>query len=680
MLDTPMAGVTITDDDHGGSWVDLGPSRESQFESGDHYSNLAEDLGDDVLGVIASDLLRDIEDDDRSRSEWLQMREKALGLLGIKIAPPRSDSSSGGAPFEGMSSYQDGALLEACVRFQANAIGELLPAAGPVKVHNEGAPIQQNDMLADALEKAVNNFLTVGSPEYVPDHDRMFFQVGWSGAGIVKGYHCPLRRRPVIESIDAKDLIVSDQATDLDSAQRVTHVIKMNKPTLIRMQIAGAYREIDLSPPERNPTVVDTKIEQLQGISKTASRPEEIDRTIYECYCDYEIPGHEHKHKGKETGLPLPYKITIDKASRKILEIRRNWKEDDEDCRKRTTFVMYEYARAFGLWPLGLMHLMGNTVNGITAAFRIAIDNGMIGNFPYWIYAKTGSGQDKNDFRAGPGQGIPFVCDANSKISDKIMPAPRVPLDPAFMQVVTQLKTDVSRIGGTAEMQVGEGNQQAPVGTTIALIEQATKVEGAAHKRMHQAQGKEFRMLRELLQEDPEALWRHTGKPPYNADTIITALNDYDLIPQADPNVSSHMMRMSKAEAAKQLVMAGPQLWDIKSVTEWYCDQIGIPEMKRFMLQNPQMQQSPQGAPALGADNGARALAAIASQKMKSADAAQDRQLKAVEMAQKAHDAAQDRALQVQEHQTDLAKELVIHPLSQAIVNNLNPVNPEIPQ
>jgi hypothetical protein len=682
MLDSfSPSRVTITDDGEGGSFVDLGPDRTPP-ETSEHDQNLAEIIPDNILGEIAASLLDDIEADDRSRAEFLTMRDNGIGLLGLKINPPRSDISAGGAPFEGLSTFQDSALLEACVRFQANARGELLPATGPVKVQNAGEPVQQNDLMADALEKAINEFVTVGSPEYIPDHDRGFFQCGWSGLFLVKGFHCPLRLRPVVDSIDCKDIIISADVVDIQSAARVTQVIRMSKSTLIRMQIAGAYRDVDLAPATDEKTLVDMRIENISGVKKEqSSKPDKNDRTIYECYADYDIPGFEHEMDGRETGLPLPYRFVIDKASRKILEVRRNWKEGDEQCKKRRTFVAYPFVPAFGFFPLGLMNLMGNSTNAVTAAFRVAIDNGMINNFPYWLYAK-GANQDKNDFRAGPGQGIPVNVPANARLADMFMPAPTKSLDPAFVQIMQMVKQDNQRIGGSADLQIGEGNQNAPVGTTIALIEQATKIMDAVHKRLHQAQAEEFRMLRELLQEDPEALWRWNGKRPYNADVLIEALNDYELIPQADPNVSSHMMRMTKAEAVKQTVMAAPQLHDVKAAAEWYYRQIGVPEACNFLLQVPAQPQPPQGLPAPNADNGARAMATVATAKMKEQGAQQDRALKVheisqkaaidaqtldlkrQELAQRAQDAAADRAQRALEHRMDLAKELIIHPAS----------------
>jgi hypothetical protein len=652
----------------GGIWIEVGDNLDAP-ETSEHDENLAEIIPDSVLNSLASDILEEIENDDQSRKEWLSMREKAIGLLGIKLADPKSSPVDGGAPMEGMSTYQDSALLEASMRFQANARGELLPAGGPIKVYNEGAPTQQNDDQAEALEKAANRFLTVTATEYVPDTDRLFFQVGWSGAGFKKGYHCPIRRRPVIESIDAKDLIVSNEATDIDGASRVTHVIKMSKTVLIRMQIAGAYRDVDLDTPVEESTSVDKKIASTQGISKTQNKPGNVDRTIYECYADRDIPGFEHELNGRRTGLPIPYKITIDKSSRKILEVRRNWKEGDEQCMKRKTFVMYPFIPAFGFYPLGLMHCLGNTTNIITAAMRILIDAGMYGNFNAFVYAKQGQGQDKSDFRVGPGQGIAFNLGPGEKIADKLMPLPTKPIDAAFIQFIEGIRATAQRLGGTAEVQVGEGNQQAPVGTTIALIEQAQKVMSAVHKRLHQAQSEEFRMLQELLREDPEALWRNQPNPPANAQLIEAALNNYELIPQADPNIPSHMVRMAKAEAAKQLVSQSPDLWDVKGAIEWFCDQVGIPDLKRFLI-GP---QPPQQQPAQPDPNLIRAQSALQIQHMKSSDAAQDRQLQAQELAHRMQDAEANRQARVTEQKLELARELVVHPGAQQVIANENP-------
>ena len=497
---------TNQEDEDGGVWIDISDGDyEFPLDSSSHYKNLAEIIPEHILSSISANLLRDIEDDNQSRQEWLQMRDQAIGLLGLKIQQPKTDINSSSAPFEGMSSFQSGELLEACVRFQANARGELLPSGGPVKVYVESQSSQQKDLLAEALEKAVNAFLTIGSPEYVPDTDKLFFQLALSGAAFKKGFHDPIKRRPVIQSIDAKDLIVSAQASDIDTATRVTQIVEMDFTTFRRMQIAGAYRDIELlAPTEKEKTVVDNRIENLQGIKKTNSisaSPFQQDRILYECYVDYDIPGLEHKIKGKETGLPLPYKVVLDKSSRQILEIRRNWKEDDEQCNKRKTFIMYPFIFGMSFWPLGFMHLMGNTTNAITAAFRIALDSGMINNFPMWVYAKAAKSQDKNDFRCGPGQAIAWNVDTGGKISDSLMAMPTKPFDPAFMQIIQSLKQDVQRIGGTAELQVGEGRQDAPVGTTIALVEQAVKIISAVHKRLHQAQAEEFRMLRDFFKK-----------------------------------------------------------------------------------------------------------------------------------------------------------------------------------
>lgn len=666
--------VLVTDDDGGNTVVEFNPhfdfgDDEGEGSESDHNANLAEECGEDVLTAIASQLLLEIEEDDRSRSEWLQVREKALGMLGLKIQPPRGDVGTGGAPMEGMSSYQDSALLEAAIRFQSNARGELLPSGGPLKVENGGAPIQQNDAQAEALEKAGNEFLTVTATEYVPDTDRLFFQVGWAGCAFKKGFHCAIRRRPVIESVDAKDLIISNQATDIDNACRITHVIKMSKSVLIRMQIAGAYRDVKLiAAPTQDENSVDRKIASIQGVKPSTSLPENIDRTLYECYCDLDIPGYEHKLNGKVTGLPIPYKVTVDKASRQILEIRRNWKEGDEQCIKRRTFVMYPFIPWIGFYPLGLMHILGNATQAITSALRIILDNGMFSNFPGFIYNKAGGGQDKNDFRVAPGTGIAVNAPVGGKLSDNIMPLPYKPTDAAYVAFVEQLKENTSRLGGTAEIQVGEGNHEAPVGTTISLIEQAQKVMSAVHKRLHQAQAEELKMFQELLQEDPEALWRHKGKPPFNEQILRDALENYELVPRADPNIPSHMVRMAKAEALKQLVTLSPDQWDIKSVTEFYLDQIGLSDAKQFLIP-PQPPQQPQVDPAAAA----KAQSAVAVQGMKNAAGAQDRQLKVMELQQKAQSDAAERQSRETVQKLQLAKELAIHPLSQGIIENQNP-------
>lgn len=544
-------------------------------------ANLADKLGDGELETIASDLLEGILRDEDSRKEWLETRAMGITLLGLKLEKPRSDAGSSQAPLEGMSTVRHPLLLEATVAFQATARGELLPAAGPVKVRNDSTvpptdimqtsasqeladSLQGKDELAQALERDLNHYLTSTASEYVPDTDRMLFYVGFGGDGFKKVYNCPLRNRPVSESIDAEDLIVSNAAVDLYNCSRVTHRIRMRKSVLRRMQILGVYRDIDLSPPQvTTQTVVDKKKEEIAGFRAIDKRPEDRDYEVYESYCELDIDQFAPK-KFKGKGLPLPYRVTIERESRKILDIRRNWDEKDKECMAKRFFVQFPFIRGLGFYGLGYVHLLGNTTNALTGSWRMMLDAGMFASFPGFLYAKGAGRQNSNQFRVPPGGGIGVDIGVQGDIRQAIMALPYKEVGPSFTSFMTHVEELGQRLGATANIGVGEGKQDAPVGTTLALIEQSTKVIDSAHKRLHAAQSEEFKLLKERFREDPEAFWRHNKRPTiqWKKEQFLDALNSNELVPVADPNNPTSLHRIAKAMAIKTLQQAAPDLYD----------------------------------------------------------------------------------------------------------------------
>lgn len=576
----PSLSVELPD---GGVVISFGRAGAGRGEDddGDFDENLAEKLNESVLSTIAEDLLQGIDADIRSREEWLRQRADGLDLLGLKVDGPRTDVSGSSAPLEGMSNVRHPLLLEAVLRFQANATAELLPADGPVKIRVDdvsgtGSPTEDRDEdeQAEQLETDFNYYLTTTASEYYPDTDRMLLMVGFGGCGFKKVYHCPLRRRPVSESVDAKDLIVSHGATDLQNAARVTHQVTMLPNVVKRMQIMGAYRDVALgSPPLQMPDAVDLKVDEIQGTqAQTTFREQDQPRTIYECYCQIDVPGYEHTDKdGEVTGLPLPFKVTIDKDARTVLEIRRNWKQDDENQEARQTFVKYSFVPGLGFYDIGLLHILGNTTVAVTAAWREMLDAGTFANFPGFLFAKQAGRQNTNEFRIAPGSGAP-IDTGGQPIGQAVMPLPYKEAGPGMMALVKEISETGQRVGGTAETNVGEGRADAPVGTTIALIEQATKIMSAVHKRLCQAQGREFVLLKELFEEDPESFWRFDKRKrkanafQWDVDRFRRALENNDLRPAADPNTSSHMMRVMKATAVKQLQQANPELYNDREV------------------------------------------------------------------------------------------------------------------
>lgn len=602
---------------------------ENDRDKGDWFANLAEEIDPLERSRIAEDLLRGIRDDEESRKQWLDTRESFIKMLGIEVEVPGLQGASDGAPVEGMSKVRHPLLLEAVLRFQANARSEMLPTDGPVKVRDDNSFSTTNeDLLADALARDMNHYLTVVATEYYPDTDRMYLRLGLGGTMFKKVYFCPLRMRPVSETVDVKDLIVDNEATDLANAKRVTHRIMLRSSTVKRMQILGVYRDIPLSTPNQvDLNAADRAEKQQQGISPTTTNPEDRDRQIYECYCELDIKGFEHKHKGEPSGLEIPYRVTIDVTSREILSIVRNYDEKESDPlpTARKTFVKYTYVPGFGFYDIGLGHILGNTTNAVTAAWREMLDNGMFANFPGFLIAKVGARQNTNIIRVPPGGGAP-VDTGGMPIKDAVMPLPYETAQmPALMNLVDNMAETGQRLGGTAEMPVGEGKQDAPVGTTLALIEQATKIENAVHKRMHASQAEEFQLLKECFKEHPESFWERgtMSDTRWNEQMFLQALENANLVPQADPNTASHIQRLMKAMGVKQLQAASPALYDPIKVDTYVLQSAGITNPEQFFAP-PEAQAQP--PPELQ-----QAEAKVASEMQDSASRAKEADARALE-------------------------------------------------
>ena len=574
--------ITISLD--GSPLTSAGPKKAKSW-----FDNLVDDIEPTKLSGIAEDLLRGIDADLESRKEWIETREQGLRLLGLKIEMPNSGGGSpDGAPVEGMSKVRHPLLLEAVLRFQANARSELLPTDGPVKIRNDDNDASlKEDQLANALERDLNHYLTAVAHEYYPDTDRMLLLLGFGGTTFKKVYFCPLRNRPVSESVDADDLIVNQAATDLQNAKRKTHRVFMRPSTVKRLQILGVYKDIELSDPIA-PTLDSLQREEKaqQGIAPDPAFPDDRDREIYECYCELDLPGFEHKHKGKDSGLEIPYRVTIDVSTREIMSVVRNYNEDDQELpTERVVFQKYSFVPGFGFYDIGLLHILGNTTNAITAAWREMLDAGMFSSFPGFLTTKQAGRQATNIFRVPPGGGVQ-IDTGGLPINQAVMPLPYQPPSQALMLLVDNMAQTGQRIGGTAEMQVGEGKAEAPVGTTLAMIEQATKVLNAVHKRMHSAQSGEFKLLVECFKEHPDSFWKRgcRSKTKWNEDNFKQAIANCELVPQADPNTASHAQRVMKIMALKQLQSTNPSLYDPIAIDTAALQAIGWNNPQQFMV------------------------------------------------------------------------------------------------
>lgn len=608
--DAKSRTLTIENDD--GSAVMLldvdDPNRAKKTtDEDDFHRNLVDDITEGERQRIVTDLMEAVDADDRSRQDWLKTRAKGIEMLGFKLEEPRGDDGLSSSPLEGMSVVRHPLLPEAVIRFQANAASELYPPEGPVKVYNDSPPVptgvlnpgstdpmygmtETQDDLSEALERDLNHYLTVTDKEYRADSVRMLFGVGFGGCGFKKVYYDPVKRRPMSRSVDAKDLIVSNDAVGLEDAGRVTHRVVMRRAMMKRMQLAGAYIEKDLGQPSYETNDVDRAVATAQGFDQEKQRQEDIPYTVDEIYCELDIKGFEHKEHGKITGLELPYKVSIERTSRTLLEVRRNWREDDETVQAKKVFVKFGFVPALGFYDIGLLHILGNATRALTAAWREMLDAGMFSVFPGILVSDAAGRQFSSKIRIPPG-GAQVIKTGGQPISSVAAPLPYKEPSQAMLALIQHVEQMAQRIGGTAEMPVGEGRADAPVGTTLALIEQATKVLAGVHVGLHDSQAEELQLLKELFAEDPESFWRFNRRPSrdWEIDQFVEALRNHHIVPRSDPNLPTHLHRIMKAVAVKQLQAMNPSLYDAKAVDSRILKMIGFADPEELFA-SPEQQ------------------------------------------------------------------------------------------
>lgn len=589
-IDPKTGAIEITHED-GTIEIDMNPQPDAAERLDSKFGdNLAEVLDSSTLGAIASQVIVGIQQDEMSRQNWLDDRARGMRLLGLKLKDPRSAIDTTAA-LEGMSNVDHPLLLEAVLNFWANASGELLPAGGPVKMDDKLRKTGASQKLAEQLEEDFNYYLTTVATEYYPDTSRALLQTGFGGLIVKKVYNCPLRQRPVSEAIDAVNLIVSNASTDLRNSGRFTHVVTMRPSVLRRMQLAGAYRDVPITVPSGLvPNVVEQEIANIQGVAIISQQTEDREHVIYECYTEIDIPGFEDERDGEKTGLPLPYRVVIDRDSHQVLEIRRNWREDDETKTAKVPFVVFVFVPGFGFYGIGLLHILGNTTTALTAAWRETLDAGMFANFPGFLYTKALGHQNSMEIRVPPGGGMGLET-MGEDIRQSVMPLPYKDVSPAFVDFQGKIQEQGRALGGSAQVEVAEGRQDAPVGTTLAMLEQATKVEKATHKELWRSQAQELMLLKECFRENPGSFLRaikQRGETDWDEQSFLQALNDASLVPQADPNTPSHMHRLMKAMGLIQLDKAYPGVMDPVSVCERAVTILGFGDFDALKNKQPQ--------------------------------------------------------------------------------------------
>ena len=547
-------GVDVTDDGQGGAILQSLEGMEVETEVYDHNANLADVLDEQTLGELSSDLIAQYEEDNDSRSEWEEGYVKGLDLLGIKYEERTQ-------PFAGASGVTHPLIAESVTQFQAQCYKELLPAGGPVKTQIIGMKDQAREEQATRVKDFMNYQITEVMEEFDTDTDQMLFYLPLSGSTFKKVYYDPLKQRAVSMFVPAEDMVIPYSATDLTTSSRVTHVLRMDENQVRKMQVAGEYKDIELSSSyDDSDGSVKEKVRELDGAEK--SHTDDI-YTILEMHVDLDIEGFEDRDPmGEPTGIKLPYIVTLDKGSGDILSIRRNYEFDDPLKRKRQYFVHYKFLPGLGFYGFGLIHMIGGLGRAATSILRQLIDSGTLANLPAGFKAR-GLRIRNDDEPLNPGE-FRDIDAPGGDIRSSIIPLPFKEPSGTLAQLLGSLIDAGRRFVSIADQQVGQNmGKEMPVGTTVALLERGMKVMSAIHKRLHYAQKQEFRLLSNVLAENlpPEYPYDVSGGNRQVKQTDFDGR--VDIIPVSDPNIFSMAQRVTLAQTQLQLAQSNPQVHNL---------------------------------------------------------------------------------------------------------------------
>jgi hypothetical protein len=528
---------------------------EPEEESFDE--NLAEVMDPGTLAGIAGDIIEMVDSDINSRKEWVEMYVKGLDVLGMKYEE-RTE------PWNGACGVFSTILTEAAVRFQSETILETFPAQGPVKTEIIGAIDKLKEDAAERVREDMNFQLTEAMPEYRPEHERMLYSLGLAGAAFKKVYFDPSYQRQVAIFIPAEDFIIPYGASSVINAERVTHVMRKTKNDIKKLQVSGFYRDVDLGEPVTIHTDVEKKKAEDQGYSLT-----DDDRyQILEVHIDYDLPGYED-----EDGIALPYVITIDRGTTEVLSIRRNWSEDDNRKLKRQHFVQYTYVPGFGAYGLGLIHLIGGYARAGTSILRQLVDAGTLSNLPGGLKSR-GLRIKGDDTPINPGE-FRDVDVPSGTVRDNIMTLPYKEPSQVLSALLDKITQEGRRLGSIADMQVSDMSANAPVGTTLALLERQLKNMSAVQARVHYSMKQEFKLLRVIIRDNTPGEYEFD---PSSGDRMAKR-EDYDMvdvIPVSDPNSSTMAQRIMQYQAVIQLAQQAPQIYNLPVLHRQMIEVLGI--------------------------------------------------------------------------------------------------------
>jgi hypothetical protein len=544
----------------------------------DEFSeNLAEELSASYMEELASDLLDDFSNDINSRKDWLETYVDGLELLGLKIEE-RSE------PWEGACAVYHPLLSEALVKFQAETMMETFPAAGPVKTSIIGKETPECLEAAARVQENMNYQLMDCMPEYRPEHERMLWGLGLAGNAFKKVYYDPALERQVSLFVPAEDMVVPYGASNLETAERITHVMRKTKQEIHNLQQMGFYRDIDLGDADYDLDEVEKKIAEQMGFDATND-----DRyKILEMNVNLDLEGYEDEDDGEKTGIALPYIVTIDKGTSEILSIRRNWNQFDEKRKRREHFVHYGYIPGFGFYCFGLIHLIGGFSKSGTMLLRQLVDAGTLSNLPGGFKAR-GLRIKGDDTPIGPGEWRDVDAPSGT-IRDNLMPLPYKEPSQVLALLMDKIIEEGRRFASAADMKVSDMSANSPVGSTLAILERTLKVMSAVNARIYYSMKKEFGLLKNIIRDYTDPHYRYdpaTGTPGAKQDDY----NKVNLIPVADPNAATMAQKVVQYQAVMQMAQQNPDIYDLPELNRQMLEVLGVKNIHKLVPNKDDVKQ-----------------------------------------------------------------------------------------
>ena len=539
--------------------------------------NLAEELDDQYLAELSSDLLEDFSNDINSRKDWLETYVDGLELLGLKIEE-RTE------PWEGACAVYHPLLSEALVKFQAETMMETFPAAGPVKTSIIGKETPECLESAARVQENMNYQLMDKMPEYRPEHERMLWGLGLAGNAFKKVYYDPALERQVSLFVPAEDMVVPYGASNLETAERITHVMRKTKQEIHNLQEMGFYKDIDLGEPDYDLDTVEKKIAEQMGFDATND-----DRyKILEMNVNLDLEGYEDKDGSRKTGIALPYVVTIDKGTSEILAIRRNWNQDDDMKKRREHFVHYGYIPGFGFYCFGLIHLIGGFSKSGTMLLRQLVDAGTLSNLPGGFKAR-GLRIKGDDTPIGPAEWRDVDAPSGT-IRDNLMPLPYKEPSQVLAALMDKIIDEGRRFASAADMKVSDMSANSPVGSTLAILERTLKVMSAVNARIYYSMKKEFGLLKTLIKDytDPDYQYDPASGTPGAKQADYDKVN---LIPVADPNAATMAQKVVQYQAVMQMAQQNPDIYDLPELNRQMLDVLGVKNAEKLIPNKDDIKQ-----------------------------------------------------------------------------------------